>query len=147
MLNTINNTTKISNRVKIKIIIITLMLALSLGVVVPTFASHAEIPGVQQEQNDAFIKAAGLGTTTIAVVVSDIIKILLSFLGVLFIVLIVYAGFMWMTSAGSEDKITKAKAIMVAAIIGLVIVLAAYAITYYVVDQVLEATKGGQGLD
>ena len=99
-------------------------------------------------QNAAFLGETGLGTqASISIVVSSIIRILLSFLGVIFVVLIIYAGFMWMTSAGNEEKISKAKKIMVSAIIGLAIILAAYAITYFVLDQLLEATKGGQGLD
>jgi preprotein translocase subunit SecG len=74
--------------------------------------------------------------------IAEIIKVVLGFLGVIFIVLILYAGFMWMTSAGNEEKISKAKKTMVAAIIGTAIVLAAYAITFFVIDQLLVATGG-----
>lgn len=122
--------------------ILALIVVLSLGIVFPVFAQVGA-----DTQNTAFIKAAGLGTAPVAVVISDIIKVFLSFLGVLFIVLIIYAGFTWMTAAGAEDKITKAKTTLVAAIIGLTIILAAYAITYYAIDQIIEATKGGHGLD
>jgi len=80
--------------------------------------------------------------TTFATAIAEIIKITLSFLGVIFIVLIVYAGFLWMTSAGNEEKVKKAKDIMVAAIIGVAIVLLAYAITYFVIDKLLDATMG-----
>lgn len=140
--NTTNNTTKNSNGVKTRIIVLTSIIVLSLGVVLPALAQIGA-----EGQNKAFIEAAGLGTAPVAVVISDIIKVFLSFLGVIFIVLIVYAGFMWMTAAGAEDKITKAKTTLAAAIIGLAIILAAYAITYYAIDQIIEATKGGQGLD
>ena len=116
---------------------------LSLSITLPALAQEVG----SKSQNEAFIKAAGLGTAPVAVVISDIIKVFLSFLGVIFIVLIIYAGFMWMTAAGAEDKITKAKTTLVAAIIGLAIILAAYAITYFAIDQIIEATKGGQGLD
>jgi type IV secretion system pilin len=99
-------------------------------------------------QNEAFLQEAGLGSeANLSEVVSSLIKILLSFLGVIFVVLIIYAGFLWMTSAGNEEKIGKAKKTMTAAIIGLAIVLAAYSITWFVLDTILEATKGGQGLD
>jgi len=74
--------------------------------------------------------------------IAEIIKVVLGFLGVIFIVLILYAGFMWMTSAGNEEKINTAKKTMVAAIIGTAIVLAAYAITFFVIDQLLLATGG-----
>ena len=74
--------------------------------------------------------------------IAEVIKVVLGFLGVIFIVLILYAGFMWMTSAGNEEKISSAKKTMVAAIIGTAIVLAAYAITFFVIDQLLQATGG-----
>lgn len=79
---------------------------------------------------------------TLSRAIAEIIKVVLGFLGVIFIVLILYAGFMWMTSAGNEEKINTAKKTMVAAIIGTAIVLAAYAITYFVIDQLLVATGG-----
>ena len=124
-----------------------LLLSLSLALATPTLA-QVDIPELEGH-NQAFLREAGLGTQTtdISEIASDIIKFFLSFLGIIFIILIVYAGFMWMTSAGEEAKISKAKSTMVAAVIGLAIVLAAYAITYFVIDQILESTKGGQGLD
>jgi len=95
-----------------------------------------------------YVDTAGLGRdVSLPEVISLIIKVLLSFLGVIFVILIIYAGFLWLTSAGSEDKISKAKKIMTAAVIGLAIVLAAYTITFFVIDKLLEATKGGVGLD
>ncbi|MFA6215835.1 MAG: hypothetical protein WC768_04680 [Patescibacteria group bacterium] len=100
-------------------------------------------------QDQAFLSQAGLGTdVSLGQVISFIIKIFLSFLGVLYVILIIYAGFLWMTSAGNEEKITKAKKIMTSAFIGLAIILAAYALTYYVIDNLLIATKGeNAGLD
>jgi len=97
------------------------------------------------QQSDAFIGQSGLGTLSLRYIISQMIKIVLSFLGVIFIILIIYAGFLWLTSAGSEEKIDKAKKIMVAAIIGLAIVLSAYIITVFVLDKLLSSTteRGG----
>lgn len=77
---------------------------------------------------------------TFSEAISKVIKIVLGFLGIIFILLTLYAGFNWMTSAGNEEKIEKAKKTMVAAIIGITIVLMAYAITYFVIDSLLKAT-------
>jgi hypothetical protein len=100
------------------------------------------------KQDQAFLDASGLSTkVTIGEMISNIIKIVLSFLGLIFFVLILYAGFLWMTAAGNDEKISKAKNIMTSAVIGLVIVLSAYLITYFVVDQALEATSNTVGLD
>ena len=78
------------------------------------------------------------------VAIAKIIKIVLGFLGIIFLALMVYAGYMWMTSAGNEEQISKAKKTMAAAIIGVAIVLASYIITTFVINQLLEATGAGE---
>ena len=64
-----------------------------------------------------------------------IIQGALSLLGVIFTVLIIYGGYLWMTGRGNEERVTKAKNTLQAAAIGLIIVLAAYAITFFVGSQ------------
>ncbi|RLC39033.1 hypothetical protein DRH27_00720 [Candidatus Falkowbacteria bacterium] len=56
----------------------------------------------------------------------------LAFIGVLFFILIIYGGLLWMTARGEEAQVKKAKDLIQAAVIGLIIVLAAYAITAYI---------------
>ena len=68
----------------------------------------------------------------------SIIGTLLSFLGVIFMVLVIYAGVLWMTARGAEAQVDKAKDILVNAIIGLILVLAAYAITAFVGGQLTD---------
>lgn len=58
-----------------------------------------------------------------------LIKPALSLIGVLFFALMVYGGFTWMTARGNSKQVDKAKDIIVAAVIGAVIVSAAYALT------------------
>jgi len=71
-------------------------------------------------------------TTTVGGVVAMVIKTFLALLGVIFVLLLVIAGFNWMTAAGDEEKINKAKDTIKAAVIGLIIIAAAYSITYFV---------------
>lgn len=84
------------------------------------------------------ITGAGAGynvksaTQTPEYFISQIIQIVLSFLGVLFLGLMIYAGFTWMTAAGNEQKAEKAKEIVIESAIGLIIVISAYAITYFI---------------
>lgn len=82
-----------------------------------------------------------------AVIVGNIIQILLAFLGTIALILVLYGGFLWMTAAGSEEKVKKAKELLKNATIGLVIIVAAYSITYFVIEQVGKATgvEGGAG--
>ena len=63
-------------------------------------------------------------------VVARIIRTILNFLGIIFLAFIVYAGFVWMTAAGNEDAIEKAKKIIYRSVIGLIIILAAQSITW-----------------
>jgi len=70
-----------------------------------------------------------------------VINIILGFLGIIAVVLILFGGFMWMTAAGSEEKIGTAKKIMSAGVIGLVIVLAAFGIARFVISSMITATS------
>lgn len=136
--------------IKLKItIIITAILTIFIttGMVAMAASSgYAIEPEAREDmdlQEQAFLEAIGFNPNMrVGEIVSYIIKLLLSFLGVIFIVLIIYAGFLWMTAAGNEEKISKGKNIMASAIIGLAIVLAAYLITYFVIDNLLLATQG-----
>lgn len=68
------------------------------------------------------------------------IALVLSFVGVIFVILIIYAGIIWMTAQGNDEKVNNAKKIMIDSIIGLIIVVAAYAIIYFVLEFILNIT-------
>jgi len=65
----------------------------------------------------------------IPTIVGRIVGAGLAFLGVVFFILILYAGLSWILSLGNEEKITQAKDMITAAVLGLIVVLGAYAIT------------------
>lgn len=62
------------------------------------------------------------------------------YLGILLFLLVVYAGFMWMTASGNEEKISKAKGMLFTVSTGLVIVLSAYAIVRFVFGNLVTGT-------
>jgi len=66
--------------------------------------------------------------------IAKIIQTILSFLGVIFLILMLYGGYLWMTDRGNADRMAKAQKVMEAAVIGLIIVVGAYAISYFVVN-------------
>ena len=74
--------------------------------------------------------------TSITGAASNVILILLSVLGIVFIFLLVYGGIEWMSAGGNESRKSKSQEIIRAAIIGLAVVLGAYAISYYVIKAV-----------
>lgn len=67
----------------------------------------------------------------------QIIGVVLSFVGALFLILMIYAGILWMTAMGNEQSVTKAKDLLISAIIGIIIVFAAYVLTTFLGDQLL----------
>ncbi len=80
------------------------------------------------------------GQNDLAGIIGLIIQAMLGILGVLFLVYIIYAGYNWMIAQGDEDKVNKAKETIQRAIIGLIIIIAAYAISYWVFDKLLTTT-------
>ncbi|TAN33489.1 hypothetical protein EPN28_01595 [Patescibacteria group bacterium] len=85
-------------------------------------------------------KASGLPDTDIRVLVAKIIRTALGLLGIVALVLLLYGGFAWMTAGGNDEKIATAKKIIFNALIGLVIILASYAITSFVISKLVSAT-------
>ena len=77
------------------------------------------------------------GTEFIASRAGEIIGLVLSFIGILFLALMIYAGIGWMTAAGNDQKITKSKDLLINATIGLILVFSAYAITVFIGKQFL----------
>ncbi|MCB9798653.1 hypothetical protein H6758_02920 [Candidatus Nomurabacteria bacterium] len=59
----------------------------------------------------------------------------LTLVGLIFLVLMVYAGYLWMTARGEESQVDKAKKIVSTSIIGLVLVVGAYAITFLITSR------------
>jgi hypothetical protein len=86
---------------------------------------------------DVVAKAAGFGEPkNITDIIGAVISAFLSLLGIIFLILVLYAGFTWMTSMGNEQKVQKAKDTLLQATIGIIIVISAYAITYFVFSAV-----------
>ncbi len=80
--------------------------------------------------------------TTLAETIGSIIKTVLSTVGVVFLALMVYAGFLWMTARGESEQVDKAQDIIRAAIIGMIITVASYSITAFIVPRVVEKAGG-----
>jgi hypothetical protein len=125
---------------------ITLAMALVsvLSLAMNTYATSTA-PDITGQLN-AGSKAAGYGTNPVdpRIAVAEGVKIFLSLLGTIFLVLIVYAGFLMFTAAGNEENVTKAKKIIQYAIVGLIIIMSAYSITNFVMRGILaEITRTG----
>lgn len=75
-----------------------------------------------------------------------IINIILGLLAVIALILLIYSGFSFMFSGGNSEKTKKAKDVIVTTIIGLVLILSAFAISNYAFSVLNKAT-GGESSD
>lgn len=128
---------KICNFIKIfkmsKYIIIPFLLLLAFPVFI-----KASNPATDVLQDIGSVKGpyTNLGEYGVPVIIGAVIQGLLSLIGVIFLALMLYAGYNWMIARGEEEKVEKAKDTITRAIIGLIIVVGAYAIWAYIFANV-----------
>jgi len=117
------------------IIMLALIILPSLLWVVPALAApNLGLNYVDTELN--------LATADPRTAVIGLIALIMTFLGIIAVVMVLYGGFVWLTAAGNEENVSRAKKIITAAIIGLVIILAAYLIINFVEENVSNALNG-----
>lgn len=102
----------------------------------PALAGLSQTSGLTETAS-----GAGLGgSTNLSQIIGRMIGALISLLGIVFVVLMVYGGFVWMTAQGNDEKIKKAKGILTSAVVGLVLVFASYVIAQTVIGALVTAT-------
>lgn len=109
-------------------------LLLFFGYTLPAFAIET---GLNETANRAGLKSKN--TLSLPQIVGNVLGAALALIGVIFLVLVVYGGFIWMTAGGDTDKVGKAKQMITNGVIGLVIVMGGYIITNFVLKAVLES--------
>jgi hypothetical protein len=88
-------------------------------------------------------EGAGYSTTqNIYQLVGTLVSAVFGFLGVIFLVLMIYAGFIWMTSAGNSKLVDKAKSILISATVGVVICLSAFGISTFILGALSGSSNG-----
>lgn len=106
----------------------------------------AALAQLSEAQTDLTAVGTAIGTdattSTLPELIGNIIAVLLSVLGIIFVVLVVYAGFLYLTAMGEGEKVKKAKTLLTQSIIGLIIIVAAYAIASFVIDALTQVSAG-----
>jgi hypothetical protein len=127
-----------------KLITLVVGLSMCLGLATPVLAQdYITADDLLQAGDQGTIgEVAGLGEEDITVVIGRIIRAVLGFLGVVAVIIIIWGGFLWMTSGGDTDKVSKARKFIIMGIVGLAIVLAAYAIASFVITALVGAVTG-----
>ncbi|MCK5320347.1 hypothetical protein KAJ61_03085, partial [Candidatus Parcubacteria bacterium] len=97
------------------------------------------LTGLNTAADEGYGAGTSAGTagimTSLPGAIGKVIGVILSLVGVVFLILMIYGGFIWMLARGNDQEVVKAKNLIQSAIIGLIIVLAAYAITAYIGDK------------
>ncbi len=120
-----------------------IILALGAGL----FLVHA-YPALAQVNNADFQavgQTAQLGTADPRVIAARIINIFLGLMGIIMLVIVLYAGFIWMTAGGDTEKVEKAQKTLRNAIIGLIIIMCSWGFVTFVLNKLLQATGVGTG--
>jgi len=107
--------------------------------VLPTAAS-AQTLEADDLFGDDFTDNTGLGEADLEQTIARLIKVALGFLGIIAVIIVLMGGFKWMTAGGNDEKVQEAKKMLIAGVIGMAIILSAYAITTFVVSSILDAT-------
>lgn len=99
-----------------------------------------------QQNLDVIGTQAGIGGgADLFTIIGNIINIALGFVGVILLGLLLYAGYLWMTSGGDAAKVDQAKAYIKNSIIGLVIITSSFAIVNFILSQLAGTTGLGGG--
>jgi hypothetical protein len=125
-----------------KIVSLAATFAIAAAVALPavTFAQTANDPyGVNavDPQNSGLSLGAGGGD--IRSTAARLINVALGFLGIIAVIIVLIGGFKYMLSGGDQSKTEDARKLIVSGIIGLAIILSAWAITSFVMSRLVEA--------
>ncbi|OGF26551.1 hypothetical protein A2477_00230 [Candidatus Falkowbacteria bacterium RIFOXYC2_FULL_47_12] len=97
--------------------------------------------GATRQLFDILGQSAGYETgpqNSVGNVVAIVINAVLALVGMIFLIEVFYGGYLWMTAQGNDEQVTKAKELIRQAVIGVIVIVAAYAIVYFVLSNLLE---------
>jgi len=133
---------KIFSKKPYKLIVLSFLLLIVIGA---SFLATGQIGQAQTGDifdPDNYLSETPLPTEDIRIIVLNFVRVGLGVVGIIFFIFILYGGFIWMTAAGSVEKESRARKIIINAVIGLIIMFMALAITTFVMNVLNEAVNG-----
>ena len=116
-----------------KKIIITIIMSLCIvGIAAPALSAPNILDMTGKVAVQSGYDVANVNAQTLSTTIGQLIRAILSLLGTIFLVLVIYAGILWMTASGNDEQVKKAVGIITNATVGLVIALSAYSIVTFV---------------
>jgi hypothetical protein len=115
------------------------------GTIAAPYVAFAQSTNPFQKASD-LTKSVGTtagvgGQTDLPTIIGRIINVILGFLGILLLVLLLWGGFEWMTAGGDTEKVKDARTRITNAVIGLVIIVAAFAISNFVLTSLINVSQ------
>jgi len=101
-------------------------------------AALTRLKNVLSDKDNLTFDVDNTTENTLTEYIGLLVNIVLGLLGVIFTILIIYSGYTWMTAGGNEDKVSKASTTIKVAIIGLLIVIGAFAIWRFIFERIIE---------
>jgi len=128
---------------------VSILVLLVLILIFPYFVFGQTMKGGLEQLGGASGYSTNVTETTVSAIAGTAVSIFLSILGIIFVALMLYGGYLWMMARGNEEQVTKAKELIQAAIIGLIIIVAAYAVSFFIFSRITRQTlttpKSGGG--
>ena len=106
-----------------------------LPVLILPSAVYAQISESQGTLADIQEQLSDTGGVSLPVLIGNIIQVVLSVLGIVFLILIIFAGFKWLTAQGDTKKTGDATKMLTQAVIGIIIIIGAFALADFVIDS------------
>ena len=132
------------NLVVVAVMTMTMILGLS-GLVnaadAPKSAADKALSGLIETADPAGLKVDE--KITLPTVIGKALSILMSILGLIFLIIVAYGGVKWMTAKGDAKEVEDARSMIIQGAIGLAVTLATYSIAYYVIKEITTATGVG----
>ena len=82
-------------------------------------------------------KAPDAGQKCVQLIIGNVIKAALGIVGSIALLMMTYGGFLWLTAMGNNERVEKGKETLIWAVLGLVVIFGAYAITSYIIDKIV----------
>lgn len=117
--------------------------------IVPVFLHAQEViqPGVESVSQLGLPDGNLNNAEDLRLLIARIIRWVLGFVGLLAVGVVMYGGYLWMTSAGNQDRVSEAKTVLRNGLIGLAIIIASFAIVSFIINfftaQLNNAGNGG----
>lgn len=113
----------------------------SMAAMVLPLAAHAQSADTATSYSiESIGTRLGLGEADLKDTVLNILNLVLGLLSLVAVIMIIIGGFTWLTAGGNEEKVDRAKKIISAAVIGLIIVLLAWAVVIFVAKTTSNVT-------